>query len=160
MVTLYIRSTWFQKLSCTYLGSGDCDEDVGCTGDAAVVVVEAVGDCMGGRTVICSSDFAFRVHRIFGTGFRGGLWPERPKCPLPSPKYTLPTRLGRIEIQVRSNLDRGRFLALYLVRRTNFEVSMTEKIPFAYTTYTFCGSLDTEPVSWFWFADPHFVVLS
>ena len=27
-------------------------------------------------------------------------------------------------------------------------------------TDTSCGSLDTEPVSWFWFADPHFVVLS
>ena len=51
-------------------------------------------------------------------------------------------------------------LALYLVRRTNFEVSMIEKILFAYTTDPFCGSLDTEPVSWFWFADPHFVVLS
>ena len=25
-------------------------------------------------------------------------------------------------------------------------------------TDTFCGSLDTEPVSWFWFAGPHFVV--
>ena len=68
--------------------------------------------------------------------------------------------LGRIEIQVRLNLDRGRFLALYLVRRTNFEVSMIEKILFDYTTETFCGSLDTEPVSWVWFADPHFVVLS
>ena len=38
------------------------------------------------------------------------------------------SRLGRIEIQVRSNLDRGRFLALYLVQRANFEVSMIEKI--------------------------------
>ena len=37
---------------------------------------------------------------------------------------------------------------------------MIEKILFAYTTDTFCGSLDAEPVSWFWFADPHFVVLS
>ena len=45
-----------REQSLTHLGSGDCDEDVGCTGDvmatAAVVVVEAVGDCMGGRTVI------------------------------------------------------------------------------------------------------------
>ena len=34
----------------------------------------------------------------------------------------LPSRLGWIEIQVQSNLDRGRYLALYLVQRTNFEV--------------------------------------
>ena len=34
---------------------------------------------------------------------------------------------------------------------------MIEKILFAYTTDSFCGSLDTEPVSWFWFADPHFM---
>ena len=72
----------------------------------------------------------------------------------------LVSRLGRIEIQVRSNLDRGQFSALYLVLRTNFEVSLIEKILFAYTTDTFCGSLDTEPVSWYWFADPHFVALS
>ena len=72
----------------------------------------------------------------------------------------LNARLGRIEIQVRSNLDRGHFLALYLVQRTNFDVSLIEKILFAYTTDTLCGSLDTEPVSWYWFANPHFMFLS
>ena len=45
----------------TYLGSGEADEEVACcTGDvmgctAAAVVVEAVGDCMGGSTVICNN---------------------------------------------------------------------------------------------------------
>ena len=34
------------------------------------------------------------------------------------------------------------------------------KILFAYTRDTFCGSLDTEPVSWFWFADPYFLYRS
>ena len=53
--------------------------------------------------------------------------------------------LGRIEIQVRSNQVRSQFL-----------VSCVIKILFAYTRDTFCGSLDTEPVSWFWFADPYF----
>ena len=51
--------------------------------------------------------------------------------------------LGHIEIQVRSNQVRGQFLVLYLVRRTNFWVSLLQKILFAYTTDTFCGSLDT-----------------
>ena len=68
--------------------------------------------------------------------------------------------LGRIDIQVRLNLDQGQFLALYLVWRTNFGVSLIEKILFACTTDMLCDSLDTEPVSWLWFADPHFVVLS
>ena len=59
MISISTYNTWIVVLreqSLTHLGSGDCDEDVGCTGDvmatAAVVVVEAVGDCMGGRTVI------------------------------------------------------------------------------------------------------------
>ena len=34
---------------------------------------------------------------------------------------------------------------------------MIEKILVAYATDTFCGSLDTEPVSWFWFTDLHFL---
>ena len=29
-----------------------------------------------------------------------------------------------------------------------------------YAKDTFCGSLDTEPVSWFWFADPYFLYRS
>ena len=66
------------------------------------------------------------------------------------------TRTGSIEIQVRSNLDRGKILALYLVQRTNFWVSFTLKILFHYTKDTLGGSLDTEPVSWFWFANPSF----
>ena len=65
-------------------------------------------------------------------------------------------RTGSIEIQVRSNLDRGKILALYLVQRTNFWVSFTLKILFHYTKDTLGGSLDTEPVSSFWFADPNF----
>ena len=68
--------------------------------------------------------------------------------------------MGCIEIQVRSNLDRGQILALYLVRRTNFQVSCVLEILFAYTKDTSWGSLDTEPVSWFWFPDPEFVVRS
>ena len=67
------------------------------------------------------------------------------------------TRTGCIEIQVRSNLDRGQFLALYLVRRTNFWVSCVLKILFAYTKDTSGGSLDTEPLSWFGFADTDFM---
>ena len=47
-------------------------------------------------------------------------------------------------------------MALYLVQRTNFWVSFTLKILFHYTKDTLGGSLDTEPVSWFWFADPNF----
>ena len=35
-----------------------------------------------------------------------------------------------------------------------------EKILFAYNIDTFCGSLDTEPVSWFWLADPYFLYRS
>ena len=69
-------------------------------------------------------------------------------------------RLGRIEIQVRSNLDRDKFLALYLVRRTNFWVSLLQKILFAYTTDTFWGSFRYRTCIWFWFADPQFVVRS
>ena len=47
---------------CAYLGSGEAEDEVGCTGDvmAAAVVVEAVGDCMGGSTVI----YTIRGHRI------------------------------------------------------------------------------------------------
>ena len=62
--------------------------------------------------------------------------------------------MGRIEIQVRSNLDRDHSLALYLVRRTSFGYF---GILFYYTKDTFCGSLDTELVSWFWFDDPLFL---
>ena len=69
----------------------------------------------------------------------------------------LASRTGCIEIQVRSNLDQGQFLALYLVRRTNFGVSCVLKILFAYTKDTSWGSLDIEVVSWFWFADTDFV---
>ena len=64
------------------------------------------------------------------------------------------TRLGRIEIQVRSNLDRDEFLALYLVRKTNFWVSLLQKILFCYTTDTFWGSFRYRTCIWFWFADP------
>ena len=71
--------------------------------------------------------------------------------------FVVEAGLGRIEIQVRSNQVRSQFLALYLVRRTKFLVSCVIKILFAYTRDTFCGSLDTEPVSWFWFADPYFL---
>ena len=70
------------------------------------------------------------------------------------------TRVGRIEIQVQSNLDQDKFFVLCLVLRTSFLVSSIQKILFKYTKDTFCGSLDTEPVSWFCFAGPHFVVLS
>ena len=60
----------------------------------------------------------------------------------------LESRLGRIEIQVRSNLDRHEFLALYLVRRTNFGVSLLQKILFPYILQIHFGVLlDTEPVS-------------
>ena len=51
---------------------------------------------------------------------------------------------GRKEIQVWSNLNRDHFLALYLVRRTIFLVSLDTD---AYNKDTFCGSLDTEPES-------------
>ena len=34
---------------------------------------------------------------------------------------------------------------------------LSAKDAFPYTKDTFYGSLDTEPVSWFWFADLHFV---
>ena len=64
---------------------------------------------------------------------------------------------GCIDAKVRTNQVRWQFLALYLVRRTNFWVSCLQKKLFAYTKDTSIGSLDTEPVSWFWFADPHFV---
>ena len=64
---------------------------------------------------------------------------------------------GRIEAKVRSNQDRRQFLALYLVLRTIIWVSSTQKILFWYTKDTFSGSLDREPVSWFWLADPYFL---
>ena len=35
--------------------------------------------------------------------------------------------------------------------------SSIQKILFCYSKDTFCGSLDTEIVSWFWFADPLFL---
>ena len=58
-------------------------------------------------------------------------WNSRPCCPpaLPYPALltVLSPRLGQIEMQVRSNLDRDEFLALYLVRRTNFWVSLLQK---------------------------------
>ena len=47
-------------------------------------------------------------------------------------------RLGRIEIQSRSSLDRGNFLALYLCRRANFWESCAQKTLFAYTKDTLC----------------------
>ena len=64
---------------------------------------------------------------------------------------------GCIDVKVWTNQVRWQFLALYLVRRTNFWVSCLQKILFAYIKDTSIGSLDREPVSWFWFADPHFV---
>ena len=66
-------------------------------------------------------------------------------------------RLCCIEIQVRSILDRDQFLALYLARRSIFWVSPMQKILFPYTKDTFCGSLDTEPVSCICIADPNFM---
>ena len=64
-------------------------------------------------------------------------------------------RLCCIEIQVRLILDRDQFLALYLVWRSIFWVSPVQKILFPYTKDTFCGSLDTEPVSCICIADPN-----
>ena len=52
-----------------------------------------------------------------------------------------------MEIQIGSNLDRDKILALYLVLRTKFLVSFTQKILFAFNKDTFGSSLDTEPVS-------------
>ena len=45
-------------------------------------------------------------------------------------------------------------------RRSRFWVSPLQKILFAYTKDTFCGSLDTEPVSCICIADPNFTSLS
>ena len=56
--------------------------------------------------------------------------------PCPTGKYckyskkTERPRLGRIEIQCRSNLDRRQFLCLYLCRRDNFWVSRAQKTLF------------------------------
>ena len=62
--------------------------------------------------------------------------------------FNLKSRLGRIEIQVRSNLDRDEFLALYLVRRTNFWVSLLQKRYFSAILQIHFGVLlDTAPVS-------------
>ena len=63
-------------------------------------------------------------------------------------------RLRCIAILVRPILDRQPFLALYLYRRSIFCVSPWQKILFPYTKDTFCGSLDTEPVSCIGIADP------
>ena len=68
-----------------------------------------------------------------------------------------PSRLCCIEIQARSILDRDQFLALYLARRSIFWASPMQKILFPYTKDTFCGSLDTEPVSCICIADPNFM---
>ena len=65
-------------------------------------------------------------------------------------------REWRIEAKV-PNQDRWQFLALYLVRRIRFCGSSIQKILFCYSKDTFCGSLDTELVSWFWFDDPLFL---
>ena len=58
-------------------------------------------------------------------------------------------RLGSIEIQSRSSLDRGKFLTRYRSRRANFWVSFALKTLFAYTKDTLCvsKSLDTVSVS-------------
>ena len=61
-------------------------------------------------------------------------------------------RVGRMEIQVRSNLDRDQFLVLYLVRWTIFWISYASLDTDTYRD-TFCFCFDTEPVSWVWFAD-------
>ena len=66
-------------------------------------------------------------------------------------------RLCCIEIQVRTILDRDQFLALHLARRSIFWVSPVQKILFPYTKDTFCGSLDTEPVSCICIAAPNFM---
>ena len=71
--------------------------------------------------------------------------------------YCMPARLCCIEIQVRSFQDRDQFLALYLARRSIFWVSPMQKILFPYTKDTFCGSLDTEPVSCMCIANPNFM---
>ena len=61
------------------------------------------------------------------------------------------SRVGGIKIQVQLKLDRDQCLPLYLVWRTFFWVSFVSLDPF-------CGSLkDTEPASWFWFTNPHFL---
>ena len=44
-------------------------------------------------------------------------------------------------------------MALYLVRRKKNWVSCLQKILFAYIKDTSIGSLDTELVSWLWFAE-------
>ena len=66
-------------------------------------------------------------------------------------------RLCCIEIQARSILDRDQFVALYLAPRSIFWVSPMQKILFPYTKDTFCGSLDTEPVSCICIAYPSFM---
>ena len=48
------------------------------------------------------------------------------------------SRLGRIEIQSRSSLDRGHFLARYRCRRANFCVSYAQKTLFAYSRHFVC----------------------
>ena len=78
----------------------------------------------------------------------------------PAKTYFTQAGLCCIEIQVRSILDRDQFLALYLARRSIFWVSPMQKILFPYTKDTFCGSLDTEPVSCICIADPKFNVSS
>ena len=60
-------------------------------------------------------------------------------------------------IQDRSKLDRDQFFVQDLFRRTEFRVSCVLKILFAYTKDTSGGSLDTEPLSWFGFADTDFM---
>ena len=47
---------------------------------------------------------------------------------------------GKDEIQFWSNLDRDQFFALYVVRRTIFEISYVSLDTDTFTKDTFCGS--------------------
>lgn len=56
-------------------------------------------------------------------------------------------------MQVRSNLDK--LCTLYLDWRAVFQVLSVSFDTDTLTKDTLYGSLDTEAVSWIWFADPH-----
>ena len=64
-------------------------------------------------------------------------------------------RLCCIEIKARSNQVRDTFLALYLDWKTIFQVSILSFDTVTLTKDTLHGSLDTESVSWLWFASPN-----
>ena len=63
-------------------------------------------------------------------------------------------RLCRIEIQVRSNLDRDHFLVWYLVRRASFWVSIMHKILFPHCGRYSAGSPEPRTCIGAGFGDP------